>query len=623
MSDPQKMTDIQPRQFDVPRCGYSDAEAAANGTRYSPIGDSVNVQLSTATCNPSGVIRSVYFSNGFPSGLSFDGDRDSRRYTGTVSGAQRLYTVTYYVEPPRPHIFPKTFKWFVYDDDLIDDLGSTVGDTVDVLFPTGIGTGSLVYSMAGRLPDGLRFSASTRRVTGVVSGNPQTYPLSYTVRDTDGDSYSVTFDWVTTRSQLRPSAPNLSNRENNRGDEIDEIVRAGTGGDPPLTYTLTNFPLGLSFNSQTRRLFGIISAQARTDRPYEVRYTVRDSDGDSDPETFFWTILDSAPTAPFIANRASLVGDMPDFIIDEGTGGDPPLFYSIPDGQLPPGVTFNPVTRRVSGTITGERDIYTITLTVMDNDGTAATRTFTWSVTLGDPMAPTVGNLANVVGGSIDIILPEGVGGDPPLSYTLTGDPRLPPGVAFVPATRRLHGTVLGVEQTYTMTYTVFDRDAQSHSVVFLWNVQNPDLFPTAPVLLSRFNRVGDVIFIFLPAGFGGNPPLSYTLIGLPDGLRFDSGTRLVGGTITGSANVYIVELTVTDEDGDSDVATQEWEVAEPDTNPRIPDIIDKTGGLGDMVNEVLPQAASGNPPYSYRVEGLPPGLVFDPQTRRVTGTLE
>ena len=401
---------------------------------------------------------------------------------------------------------------------------------------------------------------------------------------------------------------------------------AGTGGDPPLSYSLTGFPLGLSFDPATRRLTGSISQQARTDTPYDVRYEVIDADGDRDPETFRWTITDRSPTAPSIASRASLVGQNVGFTIDEGTGGDPPLVYSIPASQLPPGIAFNPVTRLVSGIVGGERNVYTITLTVTDNDGSTGTRTFTWSVTLGEPMAPTVGDLANTVGSGIDIILPEGVGGDPPLVYTLTGDPSLPPGTMFDAATRRLHGIVGGVEQTYTMTYTVFDVDGQSHSVTFLWNVTDPDLVPTAPVLPDLTNRIGDELDFELSEGSGGDPPLSYTLAGLPLGLQFDSASRRITGIIVGSPNIYDVEYTVQDEDGDSDITSFEWDVMERDDLPRLPTISDRVSDLGYVAgaspNDTLPVATSGNPPYTYSLSNLPPDLVFDPASRRITGII-
>ena len=53
---------------------------------------------------------------------------------------------------------------------------------------------------------------------------------------------------------------------------------------------------------------------------------------------------------------------------------------------------------------------------------------------------------------------------------------------------------------------------------------------------------------------------------------------------------------------------------------PSIPDFPNLPSGA--RVDTVFPAATGGRPPYVYAVDGLPPGISFDPATRRATGTL-
>ena len=74
----------------------------------------------------------------------------------------------------------------------VDDLAYTAGQTAARTLPAGSGgDGSLSYETAN-LPPGLSFEASTRRISGAPT-TPGMYTVTYTVRDSDGDTDSEEF----------------------------------------------------------------------------------------------------------------------------------------------------------------------------------------------------------------------------------------------------------------------------------------------------------------------------------------------------------------------------------------------------------------------------------------------
>ena len=320
---------------------------------------------------------------------------------------------------------------------------------------------------------------------------------------------------ITLRLDLHPTAPNISNKSNMRGVSIGTVtLPTGSGGDPPLIYSASNLPPGLSFSAFTRRVTGTPSAAGT----YQVTYRVTDSDGDSDSETFTWTITappDLMPTAPTIANRTSQAGvSIGTVTLPTGSGGDPPLIYSA--SNLPPGLSFSAFTRRVTGT-PSRAGTYQVTYRVTDDDGDSDSETFDWTITPAGPVespassddaqfdwtitappdlmptAPTIANRTSQAGVSIGTVtLPQGSGGDPPLSYSAGG---LPPGLSFTSSTRRVTGTP-SAAGTYQVTYRVTDSDGDSDSETFTWTIT-----PAGPVESPASSDDAQFDWTITPAG--------------------------------------------------------------------------------------------------------------------------
>ena len=81
---------------------------------------------------------------------------------------------------------------------------------------------------------------------------------------------------------LTPSAPTIPGQTGTINVPFSVTLDPGTGGDPPLTYSVSGLPSWASFNVTTRALSGTPDAVATT----TVTYMVTDVDGDDDSTTF-------------------------------------------------------------------------------------------------------------------------------------------------------------------------------------------------------------------------------------------------------------------------------------------------------------------------------------------------
>ena len=80
---------------------------------------------------------------------------------------------------------------------------------------------------------------------------------------------------------------------------------------------------------------------------------------------------------------------------------------------------------------------------------------------------------------------------------------------------------------------------------------------PTVP---SYTWKAGDAVDAVLPAATSGDAPLTYSVVGLPNGLSFDPETRRISGTPS-AAGSGTATYTATDNDGDKDSESLSWTV--------------------------------------------------------------
>ena len=248
-----------------------------------------------------------------------------------------------------------------------------------------------------------------------------------------------------------------------------ETLPAASGGDGTLTYALSpELPPGLVFDPQTRRLSGTPAA-AHPATLYA--YTATDGDASGpDTATLTFTLTVHEDLVPVfervgIADKVyerglSIDGET----LPAASGGDGALTYAL-SPELPPGLVFDPATRRLSGTPAAAHPATLYAYTATDGDASGPdTATLTFTLTVHEDLVPVFErvSIADKVyerGLSIDgETLPAASGGDGALTYALS--PELPPGLVFDPATRRLSGTPAAVHPATLYAYTATDGDA-------------------------------------------------------------------------------------------------------------------------------------------------------------------
>ena len=88
------------------------------------------------------------------------------------------------------------------------------------------------------------------------------------------------------------------------GIDIGTItLPVATGGNTPLTYSISGLPTGFTFTASNRQVTGTPSATGA----FNVTYSVQDDDGDVDGSGFVWRIADYDDTGKTVSARMYVV----------------------------------------------------------------------------------------------------------------------------------------------------------------------------------------------------------------------------------------------------------------------------------------------------------------------------
>ena len=253
----------------------------------------------------------------------------------------------------------------------------TIGTVIDTLtLPAASdGNGTLTYSLTPGVP-GLSFNATTRELTGTPTTGG-TYAMTYTARDLDGDTDTLSFA-ITVRAE--------TSTEGSLG-----VCRVGMQLGPGQSCTYPGTTDEFSVNVRGRgsfldRLAGIrirINNETINGRVYDFAashqgdgvWRIDRIEGSTEVPTHGGTGTggtgtEGSPGFPADAgpgDRTFTVGTAIDTLtLPEATGGDGTLHYTLTPEV--PGLTFDAAVRRLSGTPTAA-DSHAMTYTVTDEDG--------------------------------------------------------------------------------------------------------------------------------------------------------------------------------------------------------------------------------------------------------------
>ncbi|MEA4880059.1 MAG: Ig-like domain-containing protein, partial [Synergistaceae bacterium] len=377
---------------------------------------------------------------------------------------------------------------------------------------------------------------------------------------------------------------------------------------------------------------GLAEGETGTDT---YTYTVTTAAGNTETTTVTVIIhgLNDGPVGSDLPGQSDLDGEAVAVSV-AGAFSDPDatdvLTYSTTG--LPAGLTIDPLTAMISGTIdnsasqgsTGANPAgtYTVVVTATDPHGASVSETFQWTVTNPGPDAVndvnsveqnevlTVGTAGGVLANDAD---PDGdvltvsavngvagnlgnpVAGSDGGTFTLNGDGSytFDPGNAF-------EYLAAGESKTTSITYTISDGEGGTDTATLTVTVNGENQAPVGNELPPQSDLDGESVTLSLAGAFSDpdtSDVLTYSAEGLPAGLFIDPVSGVISGTIDNSASqagtsgnpdgTYTVVITATDPQGASVNETFIWTVANP-----VPDAVDDVNSTGENTPLTVSAAA-------------------------------
>lgn len=290
------------------------------------------------------------------------------------------------------------------------------------------------------------------------------------------------------------------------------------------------------------------------------------------------------------------------------SGGTPPYKFSVPSGNIPPGMSVS--TGQMAGTPT-QAGSFTFTLQVDDSGQGAMLQTASASFTL------LVTSILQVT----SFTLPSGienrpysggleaVNGTSPLHWTV---PFVPKGLTFNATNGTFTGTPTeAIASDFGVSVTDSSSPAQTAYGSISWWIYGPLQFLQTDLGSQQVGVFGALF----PINFtGGQPPVTSTLVSgtLPQGVYLDGSANFIGGAASQTGNYSIgIQLK------DSAVPAQTAQATLTFTiTPLLPVLANATfpgGTLGIPYNWGV-TAKNGQPPFSWSIRSgsLPPGLLID-----------
>ena len=494
------------------------------------------------------------------------------------------------------------------------------------------GVGQLTYSLTPALPPGISFDPSSRALSGTPTAISARTEFTYIVTDSEGTTAQAPF-YITVEANAVPTfgAAAIKDLQFTQDQEVEiPALPAASGGNGILQYALTpSLPQGTRFDPATRIISGAPTSESARSA---YTYTVTDADRETDQLTFGITVVgDIAPTfGSAVIDDVNMTQHRPFDAVEFplAAGGNGTLIYSV-SPALPAGVTFDPLTRVLSGTPTVAYGRSWYTYQATDEQGDASQLPFALTI------APN--RLPSFEGETIaeqryqenlpieSLTLPEASGGDGMLIYSVT--PALPQGLSFNPTTRALSGTPTVVLERTEFMYAATDEEGDAAELPLVITVVEdvaPDFEGVSieEQILKQNRDIGQVV---LPEAAGGNGELQYTVTpDLPRGLAFDAATRTLYGLPTVELERTEFTYTATDEDGDTGhvplYITIESDLMPDFEGVAIPEYDFRQNS--DIGQVVLPAAKSGDGSLTYSISpALPDGLTLDGSTHTLSGT--
>ncbi|QWN35870.1 cadherin-like domain-containing protein [Cobetia sp. 4B] len=617
--------------------GGNDTDALA----VSQVGeDAANVGQPTAGDNGGQFTVNADGSYDFAPGADFD---------DLAVGESRITAISYQVSDGQGGVDTATLSVTVTGTNDVPvvstptpDATAEDGDAIDIpagdAFSDVDGSDDLTFTAAG-LPDGVTIDPDTGRITGTLTPDAsQNGPFEITVTADDGNGGTVTDTFTLTPSNTAPVAQddavtvaekapasgNVLDNDADGGNDTDALAVSQVGEDAANVGQPTAGDNGGQFTVNADGSYDFAPGADFDDlavgesRITAISYQVSDGQGGVDTATLSVTVT-GTNDVPVVSTPT------PDATAEDGDAIDIPAgdAFSDVDGSddltftaagLPDGVTIDPDTGRITGTLTpdaSQNGPFEITVTADDGNGGTVTDTFTLTPSNTAPVAqddavtvaekaPASGNVLDNDadgGNDTDALAVSQVGedaanvgqptaGDNGGQFTVNADGSydFAPGADF-------DDLAVGESRITAISYQVSDGqggvDTATLSVTVTGTNDVPVVSTPTPDATAED---GDAIDI--PAGdafsdVDGSDDLTFTAAGLPDGVTIDPDTGRITGTLTPDASQNgPFEITVTADDGNGGTVTDTFTLTPSNTAPVAQD---------DAVTVAEKAPASGN----------------------------
>jgi len=344
----------------------------------------------------------------------------------------------------------------------------TAGQPVSISISVSGAAYPVTYSAVGNLPPGL--TLSNDNVYGVLQGTAPpagTYSFTLQVTDITGVSASKTFSLTSSSASLSFTPPFLPSA--NEGVAYS-LQFQGSGGTPPYTFSVSGgqLPTGITLSAS-----GLLSGLPVLQPTRFFTVTMRDSQG----VTYANALTFSVTALPISIGPNSL----PDAAIGQSysaqltaTNARAPFVFSLDSPKGDFAVSSDGL---ITGTPQGSAGPRTLSVRVVDTNGTSDSRAYTINV-IGPAASLTITTqtLTPAVRGSSYLATLSATGGTTPYTFQVTQG-ALAPGLTLSSV-----GVLSGVPSSagsFSFTATVTDGQSRTASRTFSLTVSSPPLTNT------------------------------------------------------------------------------------------------------------------------------------------------
>ena len=334
-----------------------------------------------------------------------------------------------------------------------------------------------------------------------------------------------------------PAVTNPGTQNGAVGDSVSLQVQAsGLPTGDSWTFSATGLPSGLSINTSTGAITGTITGSANA---YSASVTAADGTKASATQSFTWNVSALSVTNPGTQNSALGASALLQIHASGLPSGDSWTYSAT---GLPSGLSVNPSSGLITGTITGTPNSYAASVSASDGQGGSASQSFTWNVGA---------TTTSVTSGVNPSVYGQRVTFTAKVAPVVTGSAKPTGTVTFMDGTTVLSTVTLNTFDKANFTTSAFALAVGGNSITAVYSGDSTFETSTSSILSQTVNKDGTTATVtssaptavvgqrvVLTAAVTANSPGS----GKPTGtVTFYQGTTFLGqGTLNSSGNASL-----------------------------------------------------------------------------------